>query len=259
MAIETEESNTRIIQALARAGSKTGGYSEVLLYLNSTGEKLIPLILQNWDELYFEFMSEKTNYAIEIGVSKPPERKIVIETIAEIKTSNQNIQNMQLLTLINQELISRNISYRLPIALAANLESIAGKSSGIVRGLINLRFLNKKTLVEEVTAFIGKYIPKQSDSLTPLIDILGQAITKMGGNASNTEIMQKVAIETLLKIGYLKVGIEGKDPGQLANVLFYEMVAAQGTFNAKKKKGREDVTKDEVIDQVAIVLVNSLR
>lgn len=259
--ITSDQQNTYIVQSIISISGPVNSpsFTGVISGLNKIDARLVPFIEENIDEIMDEFYTAKVNLAIEIGVQKPVERSVVIETIAMVSSTDKNLQGLQLLTSINQELSIKKIGYRLPVSLATNLESIAQKSLGIIQGIISLKLFSKKLIIEEVTAFISKYIPKQSDSLTPLIDILGQAITKMGDNASNTEIMQKVAIETLLKIGYLKIGVEGKDPGQLANVLFYEMVAAQGTFNAKKKKGQEDVTKDEVIDQVAIVLVNSLR
>lgn len=259
MVIETEKINSSLIQALANAGQKTGGYSEVVFEIQSISQNLIPRILQNWDELYFEFISEETNFAIEIGVARPKERKVVVEMISKIGMANPNSQNMQFLALINQELTKNNATYRLPISLATNLRLIINKSIGITRGLKNLKLLSKQFLIEEVSAFVGKYVSKQSSEFKPLVDMLGQTLTKMGDNASSPEVMQKIAVETLLKIGYLKVGVEGKDPGQLANILFYEMVAAQGCLNAKNKKGQEDVSKDEVIDQVAIILVNALK
>jgi hypothetical protein len=259
--ITSDQQNTYIIQSIISVGGPVNSpsFTGVISGLNKIDARLVPFIEDNIDEILDEFYTAKVNLAIEIGVQKPAERRIVIETIVRVISANKNLKNMQLLASINQELSKINISYRILVSLAANLESIAQKSLGIIQGIVSLKLFSKKPLVEEVEAFIGKYMPRQSSSLTPLIDMLGLTLTNMGDNSSDLEIIQKSAIDTLLKIGYLKVGVEGKDPGQLANILFYEMVAAQGCLNAKTKKGQESVSKDEVVDQIAIILVNALR
>jgi len=259
--IQSEEQNNYIIKAIVSSASKSRFYSftDFLNNLNKVDSNLYKEILTDYDEIYSEFLSNEVNLAIEIGVIKPPERKIVIEIIAEMKSKNPNLQNMQLLTLINQELASKNISYRLPISLVSSLESISQKSLGINLGIVNLKFLAKQPLLKQIEAHIEKYINKTMKELKSLTASLDNVLNRMTSIASNSDIMQETAIEILLKIGYLKVGIENKDPGQLANIIFNEMVAAEGCLVAKTKKGLEEVSKDEAIDQVAIILVNALK
>lgn len=259
--ISSDEQNTYIVKSLISVSGPINNpsYTRIISGLNKIDARLLPFINDNIDEIIDEFYSAKVNLAIEIGVKVPAERKVVIETIANIVSSNNQLKNMQLLTSINQELVNINISYRVPVSIAANLESIAQRCLGIIGGIISLKLLGKQPLVEEVNAYISKYMAKQAGSLKPLINLLGDALTAMANHASDPEIMQKAATDALLKIGYLRVGVEGKDPGHLANTIFYEMVTAQAVYNAKKKKGQEEVTKEEVLDQVAIVLVNSLK
>lgn len=261
--ITSDKQNSYVIQSIISAGNSLPAPSLTTIVngLNKINQKLLPFIEdpENNDEIINEFYTARVNLAIEIGVNKPEERKNVIELISQIANSGTKLEGMQLITVINQSLSKMGVKYRIPVALSNNINAIAQKCLSIMLGITNINILNKRKFTEEVAVHVEKYIDKPTTFLEPLIVNLKNTLDQITNKASDPKTMLKIAEEMLLKIGYLQVSIKDKDPGQLANTIFFEMVAAQGVFNAKKTNKLESTTEDQAKDQIALILVNTLR
>jgi len=250
--ITSKEQNDRLVKALVSSGAKKQDYFSYSAILNQIGDDNLVEIIANYDNMMSLFQTEKVLLAEKIGVKKPTERKHVIDELA--KYAIKNITETDI-TDINKFFEKNEISYRL--SKIKDLDYVTKKSFSLNTGLKNLQFIKYIAPIGMSFQYAKRYLKSDIESLSKTSSRLEEVIVKMGKNPTDIQALEKLTQSTLLKLGYPEVAVKEKDPGQLANIIFREMVGSKAVMQAKQKN--QNPTEDNVKDEVALIIMQKLK
>lgn len=255
-----EEKTKFIIKALIGSGnsptsfgSLTGILGDLSAFEQNADFELIRTIEQNLEDLIFTFMSEITNLMVSAKVDIPIERKKVSRILYRLVRLGL-LETDDPITVINEELQKKKLTYKIPSDLKPKLKQILDVNKNLVHGLHNLYLLEKSEKVEEISKFTKKYFVLSPAQLDQSILDLQNAFQKILDNATDTDKMREIGTEILTKLGHLKISVEYMNPLEIATIIYQEQLAAEGVKNTHNLTKKKDLTINEVKDGIARIL-----
>lgn len=215
-------------------------------------------ILDSMDEVYIEFLSEKTDTAIKLGVVIPTERKIVMEILALVDPSMYQADKGAYLVSLNNMLKKYRVKYKLSVGLLDQLPKFAQRAVSIQTGINNIKLLSKKMMTDVVYSFAPKYSKFTKEVISAKVNQFDKTLSDISASISDPQKMYLIASKILEQNGYPEIAVRDKDPGVLSNSIFYEMVAASGVLKSLEDKEKTGLASN-IYDNIALELVRLLK
>lgn len=139
--------------------------------------------------------------------------------------------------------------------LKQQLIQLLNSANRLQKGISNLNLLDHQAVVDEIMPYSGRYFVMSSDQIQNEANFLAKTYEEARSVADEAEKVGEIAINALEKTGHSRLSIVDKDPGELAKVIYYKKIAALGVLRAFAKKKNMIISKNDVKDCIAEVLV----
>lgn len=222
-------------------------FSGIIKYFRKQPEGLLDTIDDYSNRLEDEIRVERSILYENMKISRDQERIKVFLLLSKVKLNHYK-DNRNLAKSANDYFAKNKFEYRIPGEMIDQLPNIVKACHKAFGALHAIELIIRRDGISLIKEYVNKYLDYEEYVLKNIINQVRNTDEEMGKKALDPDAMIEAAKKTLKPLGYMDIALEKKDPLDLADMMWREMLAAESVLRFRKSSNPFNFTDEEQLD-----------